>query len=118
LGHPALSILAKPAAPSPDSAPAETKLDRARVGLLDLSARNGLPEIPCSAEPADILEMVDEPSDEGFRLLVRENRPFHSFQVDLRRKKNRRKTKSPNWRSPNTMSWTSAMFSRHTDIRL
>ncbi|MEI9991689.1 MAG: DUF4011 domain-containing protein [Rhizomicrobium sp.] len=56
--------------------PIETKLDRARTELLDLSARNKLLNIPRSAKSASTLEIVDERSDEVFRLLVRESRPF------------------------------------------
>lgn len=58
------------------SLPIETKLDRARTELLDLSARNKLLNIPRSAKSASTLEIVDERSDEVFRLLVRESRPF------------------------------------------
>jgi very-short-patch-repair endonuclease len=56
--------------------PIESKLDRARTELLDLSARNKLLNIPRSAKSASTLEVVDERSDEVFRLLVRENRTF------------------------------------------
>jgi very-short-patch-repair endonuclease len=58
------------------SLPIETKLDRARTELLDLSARNRLLNIPRSAKSATTLEIVDERSDEVFRLLVKESRPF------------------------------------------
>ena len=56
--------------------PLETKLERARTELLDLSARNRLLNIPRSAKSARTLEVVDERSDEVFRLLVGASRPF------------------------------------------
>jgi len=54
----------------------EEKLERARTELLDLSARNRLLNIPQSAKAARSLEIVDERSDEIFRLMVRESRAF------------------------------------------
>jgi very-short-patch-repair endonuclease len=54
----------------------ESKLDRARIELLDLSANNKLLSISRSAKSARVLEVVDERSDEVFRLLVGENRTF------------------------------------------
>ncbi|HEY5409380.1 MAG TPA: DUF4011 domain-containing protein, partial [Caulobacteraceae bacterium] len=56
--------------------PIEQKLERARMELLDLSARNRLLNIPRSAKSAKTLEIIDEKGAEIFRLLVRENRPF------------------------------------------
>lgn len=56
--------------------PLETKLERARMELLDLSARNRLLNMPRSGKSAKILEIVDEQSSEIYRLLVRENRVF------------------------------------------
>jgi very-short-patch-repair endonuclease len=56
--------------------PLESKLEKARTELLDLSARNRLLNIPRSAKSAKILEIVDENSREIFRLLVREQKPF------------------------------------------
>src|SRR5258706_14552673 len=67
---------ASPASIFQSDLPVETKLDRARVELLDLSARNRLLNIPRSSKSVRILEVVDERSDEVFRILVRENRPF------------------------------------------
>lgn len=58
------------------SLPVEVKLERARTELLDLSARNRLLNIPRSAKSARTLEIVDERSDEVFRLLVAAARPF------------------------------------------
>src|SRR3954468_20106701 len=58
------------------SLPLEAKLERARMELLDLSARNRLLNIPRSSRIAQIIEVVDEKSIEVFRLLVRENRPM------------------------------------------
>jgi very-short-patch-repair endonuclease len=66
----------KPASIFQSDLSVETKLDRARTELLDLSARNRLLNIPRSAKSARTLEVVDERSDEVFRILVRENRPF------------------------------------------
>lgn len=54
--------------------PIETKLDRARTELLDLSARNRLLNIPRSGKSAKILEVIDERSTEVFRHLVRDGR--------------------------------------------
>src|SRR5882762_7726911 len=56
--------------------PLESKLERARTELLDLSARNRLLNIPRSARSARTLEIVDERSREIFRLLVHDQRPF------------------------------------------
>lgn len=56
--------------------PLEAKLDRARMELLDLSARNRLLNMPRSGKSAKILEVVDERSSEIFRLLVGQNRVF------------------------------------------
>jgi very-short-patch-repair endonuclease len=56
--------------------PLETKLERARTELLDLSARNRLLNIPRSAKSARTVDILDELAAEVFRLLVRENRPF------------------------------------------
>lgn len=43
------------------------KLDRARMELLDLSARNRLLNMPKSAKAAKSIEVVDERSSEIFR---------------------------------------------------
>jgi very-short-patch-repair endonuclease len=56
--------------------PLEAKLERARMELLDLSARNRLLNIPRSSKNLRTIEIVDEKSSEIFRLLVRENRSF------------------------------------------
>jgi very-short-patch-repair endonuclease len=56
--------------------PLETKLDRARTELLDLSARNRLLNMPRSAKSARSVDILDELTAEVFRLLVRENKPF------------------------------------------
>ena len=58
------------------SLPLETKLERARMELLDLSARNRLLHIPRFSKSAKTIDVVDERSVEIFRLLVRENRAF------------------------------------------
>lgn len=56
--------------------PLETKLERARTELLDLSARNRLLNMPRSGKGAKTIDVVDEHSREVFRLLVKEQRPF------------------------------------------
>ncbi|AEU36841.1 DUF3320 domain-containing protein [Granulicella mallensis] len=56
--------------------PLENKLDRARTDLLDLSARNRLLHVPRSAKNARIIEVIDERSEEIFRLLVGESKTF------------------------------------------
>src|SRR6185312_14831952 len=52
------------------------KLDRARTELLDLSARNRLLHTPRRSRTARTIEIVDERSQEVFRLLVQESRAF------------------------------------------
>lgn len=52
------------------------KLDRARMELLDLSARNRLLNMPKSAKGSKTIELVDERSAEIFRLLVGEGKAF------------------------------------------
>ena len=54
----------------------EAKLEKARTELLDLSARNRLLNIPRSAKSTKTLEVIDERSDEVFRLLVGASRAF------------------------------------------
>ena len=56
--------------------PIETKLDRARMELLDLSARNRLLNIPRFSKSAKTIEIVEEKSSEIFRLLVRDGKAF------------------------------------------
>lgn len=56
--------------------PIDEKLDRARTELLDLSARNRLLNMPRSSKGAKAVEIVDEVSNEVFRMLVTEGRPF------------------------------------------
>ncbi len=68
--------ISEPASIFENSLPLDTKLERARTELLDLSARNRLLNIPRSAKSAKTLEIVDERGEEVFRLLVTESRPF------------------------------------------
>jgi len=56
--------------------PLEAKLERARMELLDLSARNRLLHVPRFSKSAKTIDVVDEKSVEIFRLLVRDNKPF------------------------------------------
>jgi len=56
--------------------PVREKLERARTELLDLSARNRLLNMPRSSKNARTMEIVDEKSEEIFRLLALENKPF------------------------------------------
>ena len=56
--------------------PIGEKLDRARTELLDLSARNRLLNMPRSSKGSKAVEIVDELSDEVFRLLVADGRKF------------------------------------------
>ncbi|MBZ5601280.1 MAG: DUF3320 domain-containing protein [Acidobacteriia bacterium] len=56
--------------------PLTAKLDRARLELLDLSARNRLLNMPRSSRTVRTIEIVDEKSTEIYRLLVREGRAF------------------------------------------
>ena len=54
--------------------PLETKLERARTELLDLSARNRLLNVPRFSKSAKTIDVVDERSAEVFRLLTREGK--------------------------------------------
>ncbi len=54
----------------------ETKLEKARTELLDLSARNRLLNVPRFSKATKTIEVVDERSVEVFRLLVGEGRTF------------------------------------------
>lgn len=67
-----------PSVESPDegSGTLAEKLDRARMELLDLSARNRLLNMPKSSKSAKTVELVDEKSSEVFRLLVNEGKTF------------------------------------------
>lgn len=56
--------------------PIAEKLDRARMELLDLSARNRLLNMPRSSKGSRSIELVDERSSEVFRLLAREAKVF------------------------------------------
>src|SRR3546814_414993 len=58
------------------SLPIESKLERARTELLDLSARNRLLNMPRSSKSVKAIEIVDEKSDEIYRLLVSEGKAF------------------------------------------
>jgi hypothetical protein len=52
------------------------KLERVRTELLDLSSRNRLLNTPRRSRYARAIEIVDERSQEVFRLLVQEGRAF------------------------------------------
>ena len=54
----------------------ETKLERARMELLDLSARNRLLNVPRFSAAAKTVEVVDEKSKVIFRMLVDEGKTF------------------------------------------
>ncbi|WP_223262616.1 DUF3320 domain-containing protein [Sphingobium sp. SCG-1] len=56
--------------------PIDDKLDRARMELLDLSARNRLLNMPRSEKSAKAVQVVDEKSAQIFRLLVSEGKVF------------------------------------------
>ncbi|WP_236873212.1 DUF4011 domain-containing protein [Burkholderia sp. MSMB0856] len=56
--------------------PLTEKLERARVELLDLSARNRLLNVPRGARGGRFIEIIDEKVGEVFRLLVREGKTF------------------------------------------
>lgn len=56
--------------------PLAEKLERARVELLDLSARNRLLNMPRGARGGRSIEVIDEKTQEVFRLLVREGKSF------------------------------------------
>jgi very-short-patch-repair endonuclease len=72
----ALDAAAENASVFQSDLPLETKLDRARTELLDLSARNRLLNMPKSSKNAKAIEIVDEKATEIFRLLVSEGRVF------------------------------------------
>lgn len=52
----------------------EEKIERARMELLDLSARNRLLNVPRFSKSAKTIDIVDESTAEVFRLLVTEGR--------------------------------------------
>lgn len=56
--------------------PLAEKLERARIELLDLSARNRLLNMPRGSRGGRSIEVVDEKTGEVFRLLVREGKAF------------------------------------------
>lgn len=59
-----------------EALPLDTKLERARTELLDLSARNRLLNLPRFAKSARSITVIDEKSVETYRLLVKEGRTF------------------------------------------
>ncbi|MCW2247705.1 very-short-patch-repair endonuclease [Azospirillum fermentarium] len=59
-----------------ETLPAQEKLNRARMELLDLSTRNRLLNVPRRSKATRAIDIADELSTEVFRLLVRENRSF------------------------------------------
>lgn len=56
--------------------PLEIKLERARMELLDLSARNRLLNVPRFSKSAKTIDIVDERSSEIYRMLVDEQKAF------------------------------------------
>lgn len=56
--------------------PLAEKLERARIELLDLSARNRLLNMPRGARGGRSIEVIDEKTEQVFRLLVREGKTF------------------------------------------
>lgn len=56
--------------------PLAEKLERARIELLDLSARNRLLNMPRGVRGGRSIEVIDEKTAEVFRLLVREGKTF------------------------------------------
>ncbi|WP_031214184.1 DUF3320 domain-containing protein [Mesorhizobium sp. LSJC255A00] len=56
--------------------PLKEKLERARMELLDLSARNRLLNVPRFSKSAKTIDIVDERSSEIYRLLVSEGKAF------------------------------------------
>src|SRR6185437_6973136 len=54
--------------------PLDNILQRTRSNLLDLSLRNRLLNVPRTTAKSKRLDIVDEKSDEVFRILVREER--------------------------------------------
>ncbi|RUY93073.1 DUF4011 domain-containing protein, partial [Mesorhizobium sp. M7A.F.Ca.CA.001.12.2.1] len=56
--------------------PLKEKLERARMELLDLSARNRLLNVPRFSKSAKTIDIVDEKSSEIYRLLVTEGKAF------------------------------------------
>ncbi len=60
----------------PPESPLDDIFARTRRNLLDLSLRNRLINTPLGSTRSRRLDIVDEPSDEVFRLLVREQKSF------------------------------------------
>jgi hypothetical protein len=54
----------------------ETKVERARTELLDLSARNRLLNVPRFSKSAKTIDIVDEKSAEIYRILVTQGKPM------------------------------------------
>src|SRR6185437_2017956 len=59
---------------NPTDSPLTEVLNRTRSNLLDLSLRNRLLNVPRTTAKSKRLDIVDEKSDEVFRILVREER--------------------------------------------
>jgi hypothetical protein len=59
-----------------EALPVDTKLERARMELLDLSARNRLLNVPRSTKSGRGIEVIDERSTEVYRLLVKDGKGF------------------------------------------
>ncbi|MEN2988808.1 DUF3320 domain-containing protein [Tistrella sp. BH-R2-4] len=70
------AVPARPGSIFQGDLPLAQKLDRARMELLDLSARNRLLNLPRGAGRSRNIEVTDEVSTEIFRLLVGEGRRF------------------------------------------
>lgn len=101
--------------------PIPEKLDRARMELLDLSARNRLLNMPRSSKSVRSIDVVDEKSAEIFRILVRENKVF-SFVAAKSARPDDEETDAEEVtdlaQPEDNIDVERGTFSRHTDTRL
>ena len=104
------------------------KLLNARMGLLDLSARNRLLNTPRSGKNARTIEIVDEKSAEIFRLLVSEERAMTFMPGRAAKVEQTGELSADSEEEPEEISDLAqpeddsqderGVFTRHTDLRL
>jgi very-short-patch-repair endonuclease len=105
--------------------PIAEKLDRARMELLDLSARNRLLNMPRSSKGVRSVEIVDEKSAEVFRLLVRDGKVFTFVAGKAARGGDDAEADAPETEEISDLAQPDedvaddrGVFSRHADTRL
>jgi len=103
--------------------PIEEKLNKSRLELLDLSARNRLLNMPKTSKSAKFIEIIDEKSAEIFRILVREGKTFTFVAGKPARAGNTESDGEPDefldYAQPDDDTVDErGVFSRHADTRL